>query len=508
MRVAVYLRVSSDEQAEHGHSLAFQREECIRKAQELGATGIEVYSDEGVSGAVLSRPGLDALRARVRGHGVQAVVVWDPDRLARRLTHQLILTEEIESHCCLVFVNLKRDDSPEGQLFYQLRGAISQYEREKIRERTSAGRRQKARAGKLPFAVEPYGYRYDPGRSNLEIVESEARVVQRIFRDYVTLQVGFSHLARCLTKEGIPTRRGASAWHRQTIKQILMNPVYRGVYYANRRDMSGVGLNKYKEEGKTWGRLRPEEDWIPVTVPAIVSQALWQTAQDTMERSNRYRQRSDYLLSGLLKCGICGVSMVGTRLSVWGKRARHYTCRRSSSAKGLACQRSVRAGALEDAVWSRVATWLEDRWLLKGHLSRLGSSATGYASEGVHRELERVWRSRRQIPPALETGLTAQADALASLERLKEREEAFFRECRCFAPGPGALQDVEGTLSLEGGLPLEVKRAILRHFLAGIEVGEGSVTLLARVAQGTGGNRHRKGDSNVPALHQALPHGG
>ncbi|MEW6082667.1 MAG: recombinase family protein [Bacillota bacterium] len=491
MNAAIYLRVSSDEQAEHGHSLAFQREECVRRARELGATGVEVYSDEGVSGAVLARPGLDALRSRVRGHGVQAVVVWDPDRLARRLTHQLFLTEEIEAHCCLVFVNLKRDDSPEGQLFYQLRGAISQYEREKIRERTSAGRRQKARSGKLPFAMEPYGYRYDPGRSNLEVVEAEARVVQRLFRDYVFFQGGFSHLARCLTEEGMPTRRGAQAWHRQTIKQILMNPVYRGVYYANRRDMSGVSLNKYREEGKTWGRLRPQGDWIPVEVPAIVSQDLWQEAQETMERSRRLRHRSDYLLSGLLKCGACGGPMVGTRLSVWGKRVRHYTCRRSSSAKGLACQRSVKAEALEQAVWSRVTPWLGDRCLLERHLLRLRQTPGRHGRERAGMELERVQRSRKQILLAMELGLAAGADALSSLERLKEREGALLQGEPRATPGPG--EEIEGVLSvLEAGLPLEVKRAIVRCLVAGIEVGERSVTLMARSTPEAGGICHRQ----------------
>jgi hypothetical protein len=106
-------------------------------------------------------------------------------------------------------------------------------------------------------------------------------------------------------------------------------------------------------------------------------------------------------------------------------------------------------------------------------------------------ELERVQRSRKQILLAMELGLAAGADALSSLERLKEREGALLQGEPRATPGPG--EEIEGVLSvLEAGLPLEVKRAIVRCLVAGIEVGERSVTLMARSTPEAGGICHRQ----------------
>jgi site-specific DNA recombinase len=177
---AVYVRVSTEDQARHGYSLQAQVEACRARAEALGASDVKVFADEGVSGALLARPGLNALREAVRSRAAALVVVWDPDRLSRNLSHQLLLTEEIEqARVRLEFVNFEWKSTPEGQLFYALRGAIAQYEKEKIRERTGRGRLQKARQGKLPAAFRPYGYDYDPGASLLVVKPEEAQVSGR-----------------------------------------------------------------------------------------------------------------------------------------------------------------------------------------------------------------------------------------------------------------------------------------------------------------------------------------
>lgn len=98
MRAAVYARVSTEEHAQHGYSLAEPRESCARRAKELGATEILEFSDEGVSGATLERPGLEKLRDTLQEGIIDLIILRDPDRLSRKLAHQLILTEEFEKN--------------------------------------------------------------------------------------------------------------------------------------------------------------------------------------------------------------------------------------------------------------------------------------------------------------------------------------------------------------------------------------------------------------------------
>ena len=131
--IAIYARVSTDEQALHGASLMTQVAECRKHIGPTTETIIE-FIDPGESGITLDRPQLVALREQI-GHGViQRLVILDPDRLSRKLVHQLLLTEEFErAGVSLEFVNFEWEQTPEGRLFYSLRGAVAEFEREKIR---------------------------------------------------------------------------------------------------------------------------------------------------------------------------------------------------------------------------------------------------------------------------------------------------------------------------------------------------------------------------------------
>ncbi len=505
MRALLYFRVSSDEQAVHGHSIEYQKRECHLLARKMGASESVEFVDAGVSGAVLDRPALDALRAAVRRGEGDLVIAYDPDRLARRLSHQLIVTEELESRCQLAYVNFRREATPEGQLFYQMRGAIAEYEREKIRERTMAGRRQKAREGKLPFAMEPYGYRYDKKTAMLEILPGEAEIVKTIFQTYAAGRGGLGALARWLDERGTPTRKGGP-WHRQTIRQMLTNPVYKGVYYANRHDMSGVGLNRYRKSGKIWGTIRPAREWIPVPVPGIVVPSLWEEVQEILGRGQHLsrRGRSPYLLSGLVRCRACGKSMTGTVRARLGQKVRHYTCRRPDQGAGdPGCPRYEQAGPLEDAVWNQVGTLVWDPGSLHQVMSRSALQDDG-GTQSISQELEQVRRRRRRILLVLEGDLAPPGDALESLARLKGLEEELLkRKRRCNDDVLPTLEDARDTL--RGALremEIEDRRQVLRQFVAEVWVGSKEILVRARVPGMTDLSCHPQGDSDAPEIDQ------
>ncbi|MGC8488927.1 MAG: recombinase family protein, partial [Clostridia bacterium] len=430
---------------------------------------------------------------------VDTVVIYDPDRFARRLSHQLLLTEEIErAGVALEFINFEWQDTPEGKLFYSMRGAIAEYEREKIRLRTTAGRLQKARTGKLPFAMAPYGYRYDKERQVITPYEPEATVVCRIFEDLSRHARGLNGIAHQLTADGIPTSTGRSRWHRQVVRQIARNPVYSGVYYANRRDMTGVGQNPYRTPGeKVWGTIRDREQWIPVTVPAIVDVKTWRAAQAAMDRkADIWKQaaRSRYLLSGLLRCGLCGQTMTGARDHNWGKYVPEYRCRKTTAgARHPGCGHRVRAADLDTVLWEQVVAWLQEPALLAERLQpRLDAKKLVAEIAETDAALEQIRTGQRRLLQVLEGQLADSDDVLDRLNRLKQRENVIrmhrdqlgvaLREAGGALPNPEALaheaRQILARVSDE--LPFEERRLIVRQFVVSIVVGTDTLTVRAK----------------------------
>lgn len=499
MRAAIYIRVSSEDQARHGYSLESQRVACRAKAAALGATDIVECADEGVSGSILDRPGLTQLRHLVRHHDIDLVVIYDPDRFARRLSHQLLVTEEIEkASVALEFINFDWQDTPEGKLFYSMRGAISEYEREKIRMRTMAGRTQKARSGKLPFCMAPYGYHYDGEHAQLTVFEPEAAVVRRMFSDLVGRVAGLNGIAKCLTAEGIPTRSGRPVWHRQVVRQIIMNSVYMGVYYANRRNMTGIGHNRYRAPGeKASITIRDRSEWIPVEVPAIVDAGTWHQAQEIMQRrAGQWKAAavSPYFLSGLLRCGLCGQTMTGRHFTYWGRKVREYTCIKNfAGARHPGCGRHIRASELDDAVWEQVVQWIHQPQALAARLASPDNVGRIHAEiRQAELALNKLRNSQSALLQVLEDDLGQRDEVLDRLARLKRRENTLrthydelsraLHVAVAARPSPQALEERARAYldRLSETLPLEERRLILRQFVVNIVVGHDTLTVHAK----------------------------
>lgn len=275
--IAIYCRVSTEEQAKHGFSIAAQIRECQKLAEGKEA---EIYADEGVSGETLQRPALERLRQRIDAGAIKQVICLDPDRLSRKLLHQLLLTEEWERQgVVLRFVNGDYSNTPEGNLFYALRGAISEFEKAKINERMCRGRREKARQGRVLRDFKIYGYDFDKETEQLVINQKEAAVVRQIYNWYLDPPPsirGIAGIARALTKAQVPTKRGAAKWHRQVVRQILTNRTYVGEFYQNKWNAS---------DGRV--RLRSREEWILIPCPPIIDLDLFQRVQDLLSVNSR-----------------------------------------------------------------------------------------------------------------------------------------------------------------------------------------------------------------------------
>lgn len=275
--IAIYARVSTEEQAKHGFSIAAQ----IRECQDLaGTVKASVFADEGVSGETLQRPALEDLRQGIQRGAIKTVLCLDPDRLSRKLLHQLLLTEEWEKHGVhLGFVNGDYKKTPEGNLFYALRGAISEFEKAKITERMCRGRREKARQGRVLRDFQIYGYDFDKETEQLVVNAEEAVIVRQVYTWYVNPPAqmgGISSIARALTAHNVPTKRGATHWHRQVVRQILSNRTYLGEFYQNKWDTQGPNV-----------RLRSSEEWILIPCPPIIQVDLFEQVQLLLGRKKR-----------------------------------------------------------------------------------------------------------------------------------------------------------------------------------------------------------------------------
>lgn len=337
-RIAIYGRVSTDEQAREGISLDEQRERLRAYCRAIGWTGdISEYIDDGYSAKNMERPALQQLLHDVGEHSVSKLVVTKLDRLSRRLIDLLQLIELVTKHN-VSFTSTTESfdtDTPSGRLTLQVLGAVAEFERERIRERVVENMRYAARGGKW-LTQHPYGYRIED--KELVVYEPEARHVRRIFSLYLNDGLGYFAIAKRLNEEGLPSRNNKE-WSIRAIKLLLTNPVYVGTLVWNRIDSS-----------KSHRTLKAQDEWviIPHAHPAVIGEEMWDQVQARIHQKAAPPARaatSPHLLGGVLRCGKCGSTMtIG-----WSgnpKRIRIYRCSGYSN-KGTCESKPYRAEKLE-----------------------------------------------------------------------------------------------------------------------------------------------------------------
>ncbi|MDP2949208.1 MAG: recombinase family protein [Chloroflexota bacterium] len=437
-RAALYVRVSTEKQAER-YGIASQVEALVRRAQDNGLVVMpegRPLIDDGYSGESLDRPAMNRLRELVRQRLVDVVLAYDPDRLSRRLSDLLLLADELEAHGVkLEFITQEVEWSPEGRMFFQMRGVLAEYERAKIRERTMRGAREKARQGKVVSASAPFGYVYDPREKTLRVKEEEAKVVRLIFYRFANERLSLQGLADKLNRLSIPTPRGRGAWRVSTLGHMLRNETYIGRFYQLKGSKAEPErrlkpLGKYK---KSSYRLKPKEEWAVAQVPAAVPTELFRAVQTRLEANLRLARRNarhSYLLSGLLRCGLCG-SRIGGHVVLGVPYYRCYRKLREKAPLGpdgqpLLCRcPEFQAAVGEAQVWEAVTELLMDPQLLIDQLRRQrenGSEARSFLEEELAqhiRRLEAVPAEERRLVEGYRRGLVPDPLMREEMDRVR-----------------------------------------------------------------------------------------
>ena len=386
--VAIYARVSSARQKKDqtiGSQTAALRAHAAAARLELPEEW--VFEDEGHSGATLVRPALERLRDLVAQVGVDVVLCYAPDRLARKFAYQALLVEEFARAGTRVeFVRGPRGDSPEDQLMVQFQGMFAEYEKAQLMERYRRGKTYRARTGSVNvLGGAPFGYRYlrktPECGATYEIVESEAALVVELFRRYTDDGASIADLTRWLTGSGTPTRTGKTRWDRSVVWGMLRNPAYKGQAAFGKTQIlhESPGLNRRARlEGRSTPRAvkaadRPQEEWITIPVPALITPATFERAAQRLADNKRFASRNSRvpsLLQGLSACVSCGYGYYRTSTTTSsGKKIYYYRCLGSDDyryAGGRVCtNKPVRADYLDTVVWDHIVGMIADPHLIR-----------------------------------------------------------------------------------------------------------------------------------------------
>ncbi len=366
-KVYTYTRVSTAIQTD-GYSLDSQRARMKAFADFNDYEIVGTYEDAGKSGkSIEGRLEFNRMMEDIKSgkDGVSFVLVFKLSRFGRNAADVLSTLQIMQDFGVnLICVEDGIDSSKDaGKLMISVLSAVAEIERENIRVQTMEGRIQKAREGKWNGGFAPYGYQLIDGK--LQINEEEAEAIRVIFDQYVHTDIGANGVAKYLENSGIykiQRQNGKNPlFDAHLVRLILKNPVYCGkIAYGRRKTEKVHGTrNEY--------HLVEQDNYILVDGQheAIIAEDVWQAAQVKLisqakkyEHVNRGKDTKTHLLSGIVKCPVCGAGMYGNK-SIKRKKDGtkykdfyYYGCKHRTMARGHKCdyKKQIREELLDDAV--------------------------------------------------------------------------------------------------------------------------------------------------------------
>lgn len=363
MRVAIYARVSSEDQAERGtieNQLEFARKYCDLHQLNI----VDWYKDDGISGTVVLEDRTEGKRLLedAKNGKIDMILIYKLDRLGRTARIILNAVHELEQDNVKVRSMTEPFDTgdPSGRFLLTILAGVADLERETILDRLWHGANRAARQGKWLGGIVPYGY-FVNDEKFLEINEnpipgkdmSEADVVRLIFHLIADEEMSTIKAADYLNALAIPPsytihnrkiKKGkrkentASVWRPNAVLRIVRNKTYMGIH----------------EYGK---RSKKEREIIEREVPAIVTLETWEKALEVLKENQiesfRNTKRTKYLLRSLIKCGACGLNYIGMS---YKNNLAYYVCNGKHAYRGPLegkCKsKNVPKRWLEDLVWN------------------------------------------------------------------------------------------------------------------------------------------------------------
>jgi site-specific DNA recombinase len=436
-QIVIYARVSSTNQENEG-TIETQLTAIYEYAKNHGFTIIQKYLDNGWSGDSIIRPELDRLRVDAKKKIWNTVLIYDPDRLARRYSYQELVMDELrEAGIEVLFVTTPTPSNGVEKILYGVQGLFAEYERAKITERFRLGKVRKANEGHVIASEAPYGYTFIPklgkrGDDNFrqgfyQINEYEAAVVKQIFSWVAENGLTIRALVKKLQENNIlPRKSKRGVWNTSTLSNLLRNKTYIGEGHFG-ATYAIAPINPIKKDGyrkikKTSRRSKPEEEWIKIPTPKIINDDLFFQVQTRLKANFETAKRNtknEYLLTSKIWCS-CNKRRTGEG-ALQGKHL-YYRCtnRISNFPLPLTCiEKGINAKVADYEVWKHITKLMSSPKLLMKQLERRTIENQNRAQDSIT-NVEPVKKEIDKLKEQEDRFTKAYAAGIISIEQLKE----------------------------------------------------------------------------------------
>ncbi|MBI6013066.1 recombinase family protein [Clostridium perfringens] len=434
--IAIYCRVSTEEQSENGYSIDEQERLLEEWCKKMGYVIYKCYSDRGISGKnIKDRPALKELLSDAKAGKFDMVISWKINRVSRKLEDVLKIVNLLEKNN-ITFKSYSEPfetDTPAGRMQFQMMALIGEFERGTIAQNVKMGMIAKAKSGNwcggrvLGYDLVPNNSPEEEkkGKNKLKINEKEAEIVRFIFNEY-SKGKGYKAITNQINKLGYKTKKG-NDFSVGSIRDILTNPVYIGEIRYNVRQ-------NWSEKRRR--NINPNPIRVKGKHEAIIDRELWDKVQLILESKKGKPSRiydGEYPLTGILRCPKCGAGMVISRttntLADGSKKRIAYYCCGNWKNKGTSVCNSntIRVDKANEYVFKKIEELVSNEAMIKAVVKNINKERKDKVKPAkrllgdIDKELEKLDKRKRKIFEAYEDDILTKAEFQIRKDELNEK---------------------------------------------------------------------------------------
>lgn len=469
--IAIYCRVSTEEQSENGYSIDEQERLLEEWCKKMGYVIYKCYSDRGISGKnIKDRPALKELLSDAKAGKFDMVISWKINRLSRKLEDVLKIVSLLEKNN-ITFKSYSEPfetDTPAGRMQFQMMALIGEFERGTIAQNVKMGMIAKAKSGNwcggrvLGYDLVPNNSPEEEkkGKNKLEINEKEAEIVRFIFNEY-SKGKGYKAITNQINKLGYKTKKGNN-FSVGSIRDILTNPVYIGEIRYNVRQ-------NWSEKRRR--NINPNPIRVKGKHEAIIDRELWDKVQLILESKKGKPSRiydGEYPLTGILRCPKCGAGMVISRTTNTladgtKKRIAYYCCGNWKNKGTSVCNsNTIRVDKANEYVFKKIEELVSNEAVIKAVVKNINKERKDKVKPAkrllgdIDKELEKLDKRKRKIFEAYEDDILTKAEFQIRKDELNEKIRILEEEKKPL------LNTISEDVSEE--IPYEFIKDILKNF--------------------------------------------
>ena len=434
--IAIYCRVSTEEQSENGYSIDEQERLLEEWCKKMGYVIYKCYSDRGISGKnIKDRPALKELLSDAKAGKFDMVISWKINRVSRKLEDVLKIVNLLEKNN-ITFKSYSEPfetDTPAGRMQFQMMALIGEFERGTIAQNVKMGMIAKAKSGNwcggrvLGYDLVPNNSPEEEkkGKNKLEINEKEAEIVRFIFNEY-SKGKGYKAITNQINKLGYKTKKGNN-FSVGSIRDILTNPVYIGEIRYNVRQ-------NWSEKRRR--NINPNPIRVKGKHEAIIDRELWDKVQLILESKKGKPSRiydGEYPLTGILRCPKCGAGMVISRTTNTladgtKKRIAYYCCGNWKNKGTSVCNsNTIRVDKANEYVFKKIEELVSNEAMIKAVVKNINKERKDKVKPAkrllgdIDKELEKLDKRKRKIFEAYEDDILTKEEFQTRKNELNEK---------------------------------------------------------------------------------------